>query len=160
MVPPTSSTSNVAPISSGATSWTLRAKKSRVSIGAPVVAKKRGERRREQETPCHTGDAARDDREPQAGNRRGGSGFEIPDRRGGCNLHEFDSRDSPQHLLGRDPVEHHRAQDGAVVNADAGERKEKEPHQELLDEPERRDRQSPEGGRDYDAMPLEPHMSQ
>src|SRR5919202_3412980 len=81
MRPPTPSTSSVTPIRSGATSWTLRAKKLRRSISARVVADERREREREQCTADDAGGAAGDDRKAQARRGRECTRLEVAERR-------------------------------------------------------------------------------
>ena len=65
-----------------------------------------------------------------------------------------------QHLLGRNSVQHHRPQDRADLIAETGDREEQERHPELLCEPERRDRHSPERGSHDDTETLPAHMPQ
>src|SRR6266566_2511770 len=113
MRPPTPLTSSVTPIRSGATSWTLRRKKSRFSIRLSVISEQRRKRGRKEQAACNTRDAARDDREPQAGRRRKRARLEVAERRRGGDLHELDPRNPPEHLLRGDAVEHDRTQDRA-----------------------------------------------
>src|SRR3954470_14628526 len=90
ILPPTPSTKRVAPIRSGATSWTLRAKKSRFNIRPGVVAEQGRNRGRKDHAADHARDASRDDREAQARHRCQRARLEIPERRRGGDLHELD----------------------------------------------------------------------
>src|SRR3954469_15950292 len=108
MRPPTPSTSRVTPIRSGATSWTLRAKKLRLSIRARVVTEERRERGCEGKAADDAREPSRDDRDAQAGRVGERAGFEVADRRRCRHLHELDAGDPAEHLPRRDAVEHHR----------------------------------------------------
>src|SRR5439155_8559440 len=156
--PPTPSTSSVAPISSGATSWTLRAKKSRFSMRLRVVAEKRRKRSREEQAARNACDAPRNDREAEAGHRRERARFEVPERRRCGDLHELDPGDTTEHRLGSDPVEHDRAQDRADLIAEAGQRQQQQCQPELLGEAEGRDRQPPQRRGDDDSETLAANM--
>src|SRR5438132_8690614 len=100
MRPPTPSTSNVAPTSSGATSWTLRAKKllrsfTRRSLG--VVPEQGGHGRQEEPAAGDAREPAGDDREAKARQRGERSGFDVPQRRGARDLGELDAREPATH---------------------------------------------------------------
>src|SRR6266446_2351191 len=149
MRPPTPSTSSVTPIRSGATSWTLRAKKSRFSIGLAVIAKQRRKGRRKEQAAGNARDATRHDREADARRRRKRARLEISQRRRGRDLHELDSRDTAEHLSGSDPVEHDRAQNGTDLIAQSGQRQQQQRQPKLLRKAESRNRQPPQRRGDY-----------
>src|SRR4051812_48484347 len=99
MRPPTPSTRSVTPIRSGATSWTLRAKKLRRSIverPARVVADEGRECERNHRATDDAQQAARRDREAEA--RRVGqcARFQVADRWRSRDLHELDPRHAPE----------------------------------------------------------------
>src|SRR5262245_2554458 len=158
--PPARSTSNVTPIRSGATSWTLRAKKLRRNTLARVVLDKCWKRECEHSTPDDAQKPARHDREAQTGRVRQRTGFEIADGRRGGNLHELDPGDAPEHLVRRDPVQHHGAQDRADLVAKPRDAETQKRNPELLREPEGNDGGAPEGGGDDDAEALAAHVAQ
>src|SRR3954469_2305385 len=92
MQPPTPSTSSVAPISSGATSWTLRAKR---SVGRTrVVADERGDGKGDDHRTEDAGDSARADREAHARKRGHEPRLDIPERGRRRDLRELDPRDA------------------------------------------------------------------
>src|SRR5262245_12628469 len=113
--PPTPSHKSVTPIRSGATSWTLRAKKSRRSrcTGLRVVADQGGDGEREDRGARDAEHAARDDGEPQARERGDDSGFEVAERRRARDLHELDSGQAAAERVRRQGQQHrapeHRA---------------------------------------------------
>src|SRR5436190_20290483 len=100
MRPPIPSTSSVTPISSGATSWTLRAKKSVPSTG--VVADERGHSEGDEEGTGDAGEAARDDRQAQARERGDDAGLDVAEG-GRCGeLCGLDPGDAAADVIGRD----------------------------------------------------------
>src|SRR5215212_10200024 len=160
MRPPTPSTSSVTPIRSGATSWTLRAKKLRLSMRLRgVVAEERRKREREQRAADDAGGAARHDREAQARRVRERAGLEVAERRRSCHLHELDAGDAAEHVARRDSVQHHGTQDGTDLIAETREPETQQRDPELLREPERADGRAPERRRDDDAKALPPDVS-
>src|SRR5438105_14830855 len=118
MRPPAPSTSNVTPIRSGATSWTLRAKKSRVSMGLGVVANERREGEREERAAGDARHASGHDREAEARRRRERAGLQVPQRRGRRDLHELDPGHASAQLVGSDPERHHRTENRAHLMAE------------------------------------------
>src|SRR5262245_47909390 len=96
MRPPTPSTRSVTPIRSGATSCTLRAKKSRGIKGSSpprVVLEQRRDREPDQEAAGDTQDAAGDDREAHFRERRDDACLEVADPRRARDLREVGGRD-------------------------------------------------------------------
>src|SRR3954453_22550243 len=153
--PPTPSTSSVVPIRSGATSWTLRAKKLRLSMRLRrVVTDECRERETEQPAADHAGDPAGRDRDGEVRRARERAGLEVPDRRCSGDLHELDPGDATEHLARRDPIEHHRAQDGADLVTETCDAEQEEGHPELVGECKAGDRRTPERCGDDDAQPL------
>src|SRR5947208_6539773 len=136
------STSRTAPISSGATSWTLRAKKSVRS--ARVVACEGRYGKGDQDGTRDASEAARDDREAQAGERGDDAGFDIAERGRRGDLGELDPREPSAERIRRDRPEDGAAQHGADVVRGAGGREEYEREPERLREPEGDDRSAPE----------------
>src|SRR5215212_5089527 len=118
MRPPTPSTSSVTPIRSGATSWTLRAKKLRLSMRLRgVVAEERRKREREQRAADDAGGAARHDREAQARRVRERAGLEVAERRRSCHLHELDAGDAADHFARGDPDKHTGTKEAIILIA-------------------------------------------
>src|SRR4029450_812150 len=128
--PPPPSTSRVTPIRSGATSWTLRAKNaferpsairsrdcpSNAILGGTalgVVSEQARNSGHDRDRADRAGDAAGDDREAQARQRRDRAGLDVPDRRGARHLGELEALHPAAHPVGR-PVEEDRgAKNGA-----------------------------------------------
>src|SRR5919205_426872 len=123
MRPPTPSTSSVTPIRSGATSWTLRAKKSVRSFR--VVADERRDGKGDQDGTRDAGKTARDDREPDAGERGDEAGFDVAERGRRRDLRELDAGDTPADVVGRDRPEDRSSEDGAdIVRGSCGREEE------------------------------------
>src|SRR5919204_3520910 len=152
MRPPTPSTRSVTPIRSGATSWTLRAKKLRLSTR--VVTHERRKREREQRAANDARNSTGDDREAQARGVRECSRLEIPDRRRRRDLHELDPGHAAEHLARRDAIQHHRAEDRTDLIAEPGEPEQQQREPELLRKPEGSDSCAPQRGGDDHAEPL------
>src|SRR5205823_10126101 len=146
MRPPMPSTRSVTPIRSGATSWTLRAKKSVRSTG--VVADERGDCESDEEGTGDAGEPAGDDREAEAREGRDDPRLDVAEswRRG--DLRELDSRHAPADVIGSDGPEDRPAQDGADVVRGAGGREQQDREPEAAGEAERGDRGSPQRCRD------------
>ena len=107
--PPTPSTSSVAPISSGATSWTLRAKihaaqRRRFDVVADEAP---GRNARAATVPTMRQDPARDDREAEARQRGDGAGLDVAERRRARDLRELDPGHAAAHR-GRGRVQEDR----------------------------------------------------
>src|SRR5919206_48683 len=113
--PPTPSTSSVAPTSAGATSWTLRAKSSAGS--ARVVAGEGGDGKGDQDRTHDAREAAGDDREAEARQRRDEAGLDVAERGGRGDLRELDPGDTAPQLVGRHRPQDRPAQDGAEGRA-------------------------------------------
>src|SRR4051812_41955053 len=159
MRPPTPSTSKVTPMRSGATSWTLRAKKLRLSNGlARVVADERREDQREGSAADDAENAARRDRDRQVRGVCERSSLEVADRRRGGDLHELDPGNAAEHLVRRDAIEHHGAQNRADLVAEAGETEQQQGDPELVRKGEGEDRGAPERCGDDHADALPPHV--
>src|SRR5690242_7051755 len=120
MRPPTPSTSSVTPIRSGATSWTLRAKNSLPSVG--VVTGEGRDGKSDHEGTDDTEQAAGDDREAQARQRRQQAGLDVAERRRRRDLRELDPGDAAAQLVGRHGPEDRPAQDRADVVGRTGGR--------------------------------------
>src|SRR6187549_1888469 len=145
MRPPTPPTRRVTPMRSGATSWTLRAKKLRLSNGlARVVTNERREDQREGSAADDAENASRRDRDRQVRRVCECSGLEVADRRRGGDLHELDPGNPAEHLVRRDPIEHHGAQDRADLVAEPGETEQQQGDPELVRKGEGEDREAPE----------------
>src|SRR6266516_2781194 len=140
MRPPMPSTRSVTPIRSGATSWTLRAKKSVPSTG--VVTDERGDGESDEEGTGDASEPAGDDREAEAGERREDAGLDVAER-GRCgDLRELDSGHAPADVVGSDGPENRPAQDGADVVRGAGGREQQQREPETAGEAECGDRDS------------------
>src|SRR5436190_18497415 len=133
MRPPMPPTRRVTPIRSGATSWTLRAKKLRPSNGLARVVpnERRGDQRKGSSTD-DAEDAARRDRDGQVRRVCECSSLEVADRRRGGDLHELDPGNAAEHFVRRDAIEHHGAQDRADLVAEAGETEQQQGDPELV----------------------------
>src|ERR687888_1193691 len=118
MRPPIPSTSSVTPIRSGATSWTLRAKKSLPS--ARVVADEGGDGKGDQEGTADAGEAARDDREADAGERGDDACLDVAECGGRGDLGELDSGHAAADVVRRHRPEDRASQDRADVVGRAG----------------------------------------
>src|SRR4051812_12794606 len=152
MTPPTPSKRSVAPISSGATSCTERAKKSRLScMPLCVVPKESREQSSRYERAGDAEDPARGDREANARGVGDDPGFEVADGWRACDLHELDSADPAEEPVGREREEHRVPEDRADLVGKAGDAEENEREPELAGVRERGDGHSPQArGRDDD----------
>src|SRR5438067_1507160 len=103
MRPPMPSTRSVTPIRWGATSWTLRAKKSVRSTG--VVADERGYGESDEEGTGDAGEPAGDDREAEARERRQDACLDVAERGRRGDLRELDSGHAPADVVGGDGPE-------------------------------------------------------
>src|ERR1700757_3312845 len=121
------STSSVTPISPGATWWTLRAKKSLPRVRVIVDEGRDG--KGDQDGTRHAGEAARDDREAQAGELREDPGLDVADCRGRGHPPELDPRVPAAQLGGGGRPEDRAAQDGAdvVARPGRGQQEQREP---------------------------------
>src|SRR5438105_7760601 len=152
MGPPTPSTSKVAPTSSGATSWTLRAKNSLPS--ARVVADEGGDGKGDDDSTRHAREPTGDDREAQARQRGDHSRLDVPEGRGGRHLGELDPGDAPAEVVRRHRPEDRAAQDGAHVVGRTGGGEQEQSCPETPGEAEACDRDAPERGGDRYDEPL------
>ena len=76
------------------------------------------------------------------------------------DLHEFDPRDSAEHLLRCDPVEHDRPEDRADLVAQPGQTEQHQRQPKLLRDAESGDRHSPQRRGDHDTEALPAHVPQ
>src|ERR1044072_6466614 len=152
MRPPPPSTSNVAPIRSGATSWTLRAKNSLPSAG--VVTGEGRDGKGDQDGTDDAEEATGDDREAEARQRGDQSGLDVAERGRRRDLRELDPGDATAERVVRDRPENRRAEVGAYIVRGhwGGEQQQGEP--EGVREPEGRDRRPPERRCDGHDQPL------
>src|SRR3954465_8810428 len=154
ITPPTPSTSRVAPISSGATSCTERAKKLRDRRRLTPVLQQRRERSGEDKASDDAGETAGDDGGADA--RRGceRTGFEISERRRARHLRELDPDHPPAHRIGGQLHQHRPSEHCADQVGAACEREQREGEPELGREPEAGDGGTPDGSGDHDDEPL------
>src|SRR5438034_7502179 len=157
MRPPMPSTRSVAPIRSGATSWTLRAKKSVRSTG--VVADERGDGESDEEGTGGADEAAGDDREAEARQRRDDARLDVAERGRRGDLRELDPGHAPADVVGRDGPEDRPTQEGADVVRSTRGREQQQGEPETLGEAERCDRDSPQRGCDRNDQSLAAHVA-
>src|ERR1700693_3902035 len=157
MRPPTPSKSSVAPTSSGATSWTLRAKKLLRSFtrrSLRVVTEKSGHSRHEEPAAGDAREPTGDNREAQA--RPGGErpGLHVPERRGARDLGELNAREPASHRVRGHGQENRRAKDRAPVVGGTRQGEEEQGRPEAGCKAEDDDRRSPRRGPDAEPEPL------